>query len=72
MFMSLEYVLQGVVIFILGALFVNGVLQPTGIISFIFLGAQLIFSARNTYSKRIVENFKAPWTKETEIDIEGA
>lgn len=71
-FMSLEYVLQGVVIFILGALFVNGVLQATGIISFIFLGAQLIFSARNTYSKRIVENFKAPWTKETEIDIEGA
>lgn len=56
-FMSLEYVLQGVVIFILGALFINGVLKFTGIVSFVLLVGQLIFSAINTYSKRILGNF---------------
>lgn len=62
-FMSLEYVLQGVVIFILCALFINGVLRTTGIISFILLVGQLIYSAINTYSKRIVENFSMLWSK---------
>ena len=61
--MGLEYVLQGVVLVILLALFVNGVLKMTGIISVILLLGQLIYSAINTYSKRILENFSVPWSK---------
>lgn len=55
-FMGMEYALQGVVIYILCALFIHSVLKTPGIISFIFLVGQWIFSVRNTYSKRIVGN----------------